>query len=148
MQRVGYDADTQAYTYQDADGTIWEGEEGSQYGPLHRFGQKPSFASDVSSNERHNDWRYMMPFILLIGVVLLLVFRFMNSRHMAMVCQPNAYSYIVKKGDSCWSIGGQTAVGLDGVMKSNPGLQCDGLMPGKRLCVPTVEADSHLAQTV
>ncbi|KAK0718450.1 hypothetical protein B0T26DRAFT_331658 [Lasiosphaeria miniovina] len=36
MTRVGYDADTQIYTYRDTDGSIWEGVPGSQYGTLHR----------------------------------------------------------------------------------------------------------------
>lgn len=36
MRRVGYDADTQKYTYASADGSYWEGEEGAEYGKLHR----------------------------------------------------------------------------------------------------------------
>jgi len=38
MQRVGYDADTQQYTYQDADGSYWEGLPGNTYGELRRVG--------------------------------------------------------------------------------------------------------------
>jgi hypothetical protein len=36
MTRVGYDADTQVYTYRDSDGSYWEGAPGCQYGTLHR----------------------------------------------------------------------------------------------------------------
>jgi hypothetical protein len=36
MQRIGYDADTEIYTYRDADGSIWEGPPGSRYGHLTR----------------------------------------------------------------------------------------------------------------
>ncbi|KAK4099028.1 hypothetical protein N658DRAFT_498841 [Parathielavia hyrcaniae] len=36
MTRVGYDADTQVYTYRDSDGSHWEGAPGSRYGRLHR----------------------------------------------------------------------------------------------------------------
>lgn len=36
MRRVGYDADTQTYTYQDENGTYWEGPEGARYGTLRR----------------------------------------------------------------------------------------------------------------
>ncbi|KAK4034396.1 hypothetical protein C8A01DRAFT_49205 [Parachaetomium inaequale] len=36
MARVGYDADTQVYTYRDSDGSYWEGAPGVQYGKLHR----------------------------------------------------------------------------------------------------------------
>lgn len=36
MERVGYDADTQTYTYQDTDGSYWEGAPGARYGNLTR----------------------------------------------------------------------------------------------------------------
>ena len=34
MKRIGYDADTQTYTFRDADGSIWES--GQQYGKITR----------------------------------------------------------------------------------------------------------------
>ncbi|MCJ1294175.1 hypothetical protein MMC34_005732 [Xylographa carneopallida] len=34
MQRVDYDADTHTYTYQDTDGSYWEGAPGARYGSL------------------------------------------------------------------------------------------------------------------
>ena len=34
MKRVGYDADTQRYTFRDQGGQYWIGPEGSQYGDL------------------------------------------------------------------------------------------------------------------
>jgi hypothetical protein len=36
MSRVGYDADTQTYSYRDSDGSFWEGAPGCKYGKLHR----------------------------------------------------------------------------------------------------------------
>lgn len=36
MKRVGYDADTQKYTFKDQDGVYWEGPEGAEYGELTR----------------------------------------------------------------------------------------------------------------
>lgn len=45
MTRIGYDADTETYTFSSADGTIWEGSPGSRYGNLTRVCepfQKPS----------------------------------------------------------------------------------------------------------
>lgn len=36
MKRVGYDADSQKYTYQDSDGSYWEGPAGAHYGTLRR----------------------------------------------------------------------------------------------------------------
>ena len=38
MKRIGYDSDTQTYTYRDSDGSLWEGTSGSQYGTLRRVG--------------------------------------------------------------------------------------------------------------
>src|SRR5436190_18956487 len=39
MRRVGYDADTQTYTYQDTDGSVWEGAPGARYGKLTQIGR-------------------------------------------------------------------------------------------------------------
>jgi hypothetical protein len=36
MSRMGYDADTQTYSYRDSDGSFWEGAPGCKYGKLHR----------------------------------------------------------------------------------------------------------------
>lgn len=41
MKRVGYDADTSKYYYRDADGALWEGPAGAQYGELTQ-GELPS----------------------------------------------------------------------------------------------------------
>ncbi|KAJ5042980.1 uncharacterized protein L3040_004369 [Drepanopeziza brunnea f. sp. 'multigermtubi'] len=42
MRRVGYDADTQIYSYEDSDGSYWKGEPGSRYGTLHPCGNSTS----------------------------------------------------------------------------------------------------------
>lgn len=45
MTRIGYDADTEVYTFSSSDGSIWEGSAGSRYGNLTRVRepfQKPS----------------------------------------------------------------------------------------------------------
>jgi len=49
MQRVGYDADTQTYSYRDQDGSYWEGAPGARYGVLHRS-KKPSRADAIEIN--------------------------------------------------------------------------------------------------
>jgi len=53
MRRVAYDADTQTYTYEDAEGEMWEGVPGAKYGRLHRVSRDshrapplPVFESD------------------------------------------------------------------------------------------------------
>lgn len=46
MERVGYDADTQTYTYRDrAEGRYYEGESGARYGVLHPRSARPSTTS-------------------------------------------------------------------------------------------------------
>lgn len=47
MTRIGYDADTQIYTYRDSDGSHWEGAPGCQYGKLHRVRPAPRLPSVV-----------------------------------------------------------------------------------------------------
>lgn len=41
MVRIGYDADTQTYTYRDSDGSYWEGPQGSRYGRLTMVSKAP-----------------------------------------------------------------------------------------------------------
>ena len=62
MTRVGYDADTQIYTYRDSDGSYWEGPPGSRYGTLYRVSKAaaprmPSFSvpDDDDDDEEEAD---------------------------------------------------------------------------------------------
>ncbi|MCJ1356473.1 MAG: hypothetical protein MMC33_006468 [Icmadophila ericetorum] len=50
MTRAGYDADTQTYTYRDADGTVYEGEEGNRYGRVNK-GRILVFTPDITIKE-------------------------------------------------------------------------------------------------
>ncbi|MCJ1317324.1 hypothetical protein MMC15_002647 [Xylographa vitiligo] len=53
MQRVGYDADTQKYTYQDSDESYWEGAAGARYGGLRQVNiNAVGAASKASSASR------------------------------------------------------------------------------------------------
>ena len=45
MRRIGYDADTQTYTYEDSRGVRWEGAPGARYGRLHRVNTEPRRAT-------------------------------------------------------------------------------------------------------
>jgi len=115
MRRVGYDADTQTYTYRDTDGSLWEGAPGARYGKLTQIeGPNPARrrtppplpprvkddtlreSSDqrstrrftdfgqVDHNEdppvvRHEDWRLLAPFLLLVCLVLLLIWHMLSG---------------------------------------------------------------------
>lgn len=45
MTRVGYDADTQTYTFRDTDGSLWEGPPGCEYGHMTRVAGAPKLPS-------------------------------------------------------------------------------------------------------
>lgn len=49
MTRIGYDADTQVYTFRDADGELWEAPPGSRYGHLTKVGNGPKPPSDLEN---------------------------------------------------------------------------------------------------
>lgn len=49
MLRVGYDADTQVYTFRDADGSLWEGPPGSRYGHLTKVADAPKPPSNLEN---------------------------------------------------------------------------------------------------
>ncbi|EMD90180.1 hypothetical protein COCHEDRAFT_1178620 [Bipolaris maydis C5] len=50
FERIGYDADTQTYTFRDADGTIYESEPGNRYGEMHRVDSRSSSQSSRSAS--------------------------------------------------------------------------------------------------
>lgn len=49
MQRVHYDADTQVYTFRDADGSLWEGPPGCRYGHLTKVSNAPKPPQDLAN---------------------------------------------------------------------------------------------------
>ena len=106
MQRIGYDADEQIYTYRDADGSIWESAPGNQYGRLTRVSGPPTSKpadnddddlpqysehapltydeSGLPGNQyRKASWRReMMPllnFLVIVGLFLVGVFWFVSG---------------------------------------------------------------------
>ncbi|RMZ66547.1 peptidoglycan-binding domain [Pyrenophora seminiperda CCB06] len=88
FERLGYDADTQTYTFRDADGNLYESEPGNRYGELRATGQRYSFDSEAEAeaqsmqqvrhelmeNGNTEAVRMMMPFALIVLVFLILVF--------------------------------------------------------------------------
>lgn len=51
MVRIGYDADTEIYTYRDADGSYWEGPPGSRYGQLTKVSDGLPSHNDASPHD-------------------------------------------------------------------------------------------------
>lgn len=152
MQRVGYDADTQVYTFQDVDGSYWESAPGCQYGQLTRVGDgHQDDAADTEpflmSNEISpaKSWRTeLMPLLnfgVLIGVCLLGLFWYLNysasgDKNSRPLCAPGTASYVVKQDDTCWAIGNDRGISVDELLGLNKGLDCDRLGVGNVICLP------------
>ncbi|KAF2865232.1 hypothetical protein BDV95DRAFT_587152 [Massariosphaeria phaeospora] len=148
MHRVGYDADTQTYTFQDAEGRFYESEEGNRYGKLWPAGQarpQPSSTETAAVKSANRESiRMMLPFALLVLVFLFLMFKFINSGSAddtaaQVQCGDGAAAVQVQKGDSCWKIAEAHGLGVDELvaLAGNKGrLVCEGLGIGEWVCVP------------
>lgn len=153
MQRVGYDADTQVYTFRDADGSYWESAPGCQYGRLTRVsGARNSSSSDddrepfliAEHHEPSLSWRHemrpLLHFFLLIGLFLVALFWFLHWRakeeDVKALCESGWEVYNVQKGDTCWGIAQGRGVSVEELMGGNGGLVCERLGVGEAVCVP------------
>ncbi|OTB01405.1 carbohydrate-binding module family 50 protein, partial [Hypoxylon sp. CI-4A] len=151
MQRIGYDADSQTYTFRDADGTIWESAPGNRYGGLYRVTTTfEPYGDDTTeplqqASEPPTSWRHdMMPLLnwfLLVGLFLVFVFWFISGsaikRADPITCQHDTSTpYKIKSGDTCWAIAEQYNVPLESLLNENQGLDCDRLGVGGTVCIP------------
>jgi hypothetical protein len=150
MKRIGYDADTEIYTFEDtATGRIYESAPGNRYGLLTPAGQP----RDPAEIEAHNAEvkkgnkeavRLMLPFALLVLVFLLLVFRFLNGGSEAdgapqVHCDQGNHAIQVQKGETCWEIGEAHGLAVEELLalEGNKDIDCDRLQVGQSICVPT-----------
>ncbi|KAI1331103.1 carbohydrate-binding module family 50 protein [Xylariaceae sp. FL0255] len=164
MQRIGYDADDQTYTFRDADGSIWESAPGNRYGQLRRVTTTlPSYGDDeeeeASATQPLNpftseptpepaSWRQeMMPLLnwfLLIGVCLLAFFWYLTrgtgggNNVVSRKCAQDDTPYVVTSGDTCWAIAEAKSVPLEVLTQANEGIDCDLLVVGETICIPTL----------
>ncbi|PNY29021.1 Peptidoglycan-binding LysM [Tolypocladium capitatum] len=157
MTRVGYDADTQVYTFQDSDGSCWESAPGCRYGRLSRVGDGPSGdAADAASDSEpflapaqpQMSWRHdLMPLLnfgVLVGLCLLLLFWYLHwsagshggSETPKAQCGLGSAPYAVRAGDTCWAIADRTGISVEELMERNAGLDCDKLGVGSKICLP------------
>jgi len=88
--------------------------------------------------DRHaSPYRMLMPFFLLVIVFILLVLRIVNySTSPPPPCPPSTTSYYIASGDTCWDIAQASGISVDSLREQNPGINCDKLSVGKRLCLP------------
>ncbi|KIK68583.1 carbohydrate-binding module family 50 protein [Collybiopsis luxurians FD-317 M1] len=162
MQRVGYDADTGRYYFRDGGGSTWQSSEGARYGRLTRVSNGPAqedleaaptradgYQPLATDNNRPlafrnqvntNSYRTLFPFFLLIGVFLLVVWKYMITYGYSAPqdpCPSNAtFPYMVEPGDYCWTIATTHNCTLEELEQLNPTVDCNTLRPGAVVCLP------------
>ncbi|KAF2437224.1 carbohydrate-binding module family 50 protein [Karstenula rhodostoma CBS 690.94] len=153
FQRIGYDADTETYTFRAPDGQIYESASGNRYGELYPQGQRPLLsAPEVEYNNAQlkksnsESVKMMLPFALLAIVSLLVMFRFLGSaggsqgdpKLPQVHCAEGTASIQVKEGETCWKIGEVYGVSVEELLQleGNEGVDCDTLAIGQGICVP------------
>jgi Tfp pilus assembly protein FimV len=94
---------------------------------------------------RQNDrlaWRQLAPFLLILGVFMLLGYKYLTSAsaHSPSVppvaCADGLDRYVVRKGDTCWEIASAHRWTVDELVAANKEVACDRLQIGQELCVP------------
>ncbi|QPH10924.1 hypothetical protein C2857_002448 [Epichloe festucae Fl1] len=153
MRRIGYDADTQVYSFQDSDGSYWEGAPGCEYGQLTRVGGDAALdeAADAEpflvhdGTVRHTSWRAeLMPLLnfgVIIGASLLGLFWYLHYAagghgQLQPTCSPDQSTYVIHQGDTCWAIVEGRGSSVDDILRANEGLDCDRLRIGSIICLP------------
>ncbi|KAG9239876.1 peptidoglycan-binding LysM [Calycina marina] len=157
MQRTGYDADTQTYTYRDAENNTYEGGPGSRYGELTKIssgeltqltGEDDTSATPLPvANSIGPSWRHetmpLLKFMLLIGLFFTAFLWYIlsaaaNEPGIPTKCKDASKTYIVQKGDTCWDIAEGRGIDLQKLLDENQGLNCDRLEIGSPVCIPKV----------
>lgn len=153
FQRIGYDADTETYTFRAPDGQIYESASGERYGELYPQGQRPLLsAAEVDYNNgqlkksNRESVKMMLPFALIAVVFLLLMFRFLGGAggehadggQIEVRCGDYATAVDVEKGQTCWVLAEAHGVSLEELLQleGNQGVDCDHLRVGQGICVP------------
>lgn len=158
MQRIGYDADTQQYTFRAQDGTIYESAPGNRYGELTPEDYIPDSEEtqqrDKAVEKGNRDAvRTMLPFALLVLVFMFLLFKVINGGGASTSsgskwaddegkqvpdCGEGSRQIQVQKGDTCWGIAEEYRLGIDELLErdGNEHVNCDNLRIWQRICVP------------
>lgn len=160
MTRVGYDADEEVYTFQDADGSLWESAPGNRYGRLRKVSDGPDpddgdatqpFLGSGENYERPS-WRAemisLLNFGVLIGLALVLLFWYLHSAAPSneaevapeVTCPLDHVAYTIHDGDTCWKIASSKDIKLDAILEANDGLDCQNLSVGSDICLPQAPA--------
>lgn len=83
-------------------------------------------------------WHNMLPFSILTGFFLLVLFWYLNwASGPAPSCEGHSEPYVVKVGETCWTIANRHGVKPKTLLELNPGVHCQRLLAGNNICVPT-----------
>ena len=92
-------------------------------------------------------YRMLFPFFLVVAIVLLLVIRlaFYNTSSdvpppNAALCPNGSEPVQVKAGDTCWKLSQARNSTLEEFLNLNPTVDCNSLMPGQNVCLPTAQS--------
>lgn len=89
--------------------------------------------------------RLMLPFVLLVLVSMLLVFKFVNGgsedgadKSVQVHCEQGHHAVQIKAGETCWGIAQAYGVDLESLLAQggNEEVDCDRLRIGQGVCVP------------
>lgn len=117
----------------------------SNFGPT--LAPPPPPPDAVRENDRLA-WRQLAPFFLIIGVFMLLGYKYITSAssHLPPVVHPVACPdgldrYVVGKGDTCWEIARTHQWTVGELVAANKEVDCDHLQIGRELCVRPQHSD-------
>ncbi|KAF3760327.1 hypothetical protein M406DRAFT_52969 [Cryphonectria parasitica EP155] len=152
MVRVGYDADTEVYTFRDTDGSLWEGPPGCRYGRLTKVANPPKPPSDLTNIDvdgtsyAAKHWRAeLMPllnFFMILALFLVGLFWFLgwmtSSKATLSRCGPGSHAHQIQQGESCWDIAKMHGIDVPKLKEANGNINCDLLEVGGVVCVPAM----------
>jgi hypothetical protein len=95
-----------------------------------------------SEDGEEKPWRMLAPFLLLVCLALLLLFRLLNGgtasvSHPAkdFACEEHQIIYEVRPADTCWAIAQDHNMSVDQLKSINAGINCDLLKVGEKICI-------------
>ncbi|CAI6333147.1 unnamed protein product [Periconia digitata] len=194
FERVGYDADTQTYTFRDREGRYYESTSGNRYGTLRPINGgnagRQSFSSEEESetepmgsgfkagdeeglngDSELAEWqiearrnrrarrqlagknpfedgnrqavKMMLPFVLLVLVFLLVIFKFLMSvgadeAGSQIHCKEGFEKVEVQSDETCWAIAKAHGLSVADLLtlEGNEEIDCAVLQVGQQMCVP------------
>lgn len=143
FERIGYDADTQTYTYRAPDGTTHTGAPGNQYGRLVPASSLTDAEHEEIIRDNREAWRYFLPFLLLVIVFLLVLIAPPWKENFgwstSLTCGEGKVVHTVSSGETCWKIAEMYSTTVTELENLNLKINCDSLGIGSQLCVPKVE---------